>query len=326
MFSYKKKLDSNLKYYLSKNAYRSYRVLIKYKNFQSSITKKINSYRGVVYYTIDSINIISAELNARGIDRISEYPEIEKIYLDEYLFLCGMSVNTANKVYFSDKFKLNGNGIGIGLVDSGVFPHQDLLSPSNKIELFVDLVNDLKYPYDDNGHGTSIAGILCSSGISSNNMYTGICSRSKLFCYKAFDKLGKGFASDVLFAIESLINISKEHNIKILCLPFELLSHNIFIINAFERLFNHAIESGIIPIVSAGSSLNSKYSVMGIAALPNCITVGGLDTTKSITKPYSYSACGPISKYNKPDLCASCVNIVSLNSDKNYISEKWEEF
>ena len=79
MFSYRKKLDSNLKYYLSKNAYRSYRVLIKYKNFQSSITKKINSYRGIVYYTIDSINIISAELNARGIDRISEYPEIEKI-------------------------------------------------------------------------------------------------------------------------------------------------------------------------------------------------------------------------------------------------------
>ena len=45
MFSNKNKLDYNLKYYLSKNTYKSYRVLIKYKDFQSSIAKKINSYR-----------------------------------------------------------------------------------------------------------------------------------------------------------------------------------------------------------------------------------------------------------------------------------------
>lgn len=322
MFSYKKKLDSNLKYYLSKNAYRSYRVLIKYKNFQSSITKKINSYKGVVYYTIDSINIISAELNARGIDRILEYPEIEKIYLDEYLFLCGMSVNTANKVYFSDKFKLNGTGIGIGLVDSGVFPHQDLLSPSNKIELFVDLVNDLKYPYDDNGHGTSIAGILCSSGISSNNMYTGICSRSKLFCYKAFDKLGKGFASNILYAIECLVNMSEEHNIKLLCLPFELLTHNAFIISCFENIFDYAVSRGVIPIVPSGSNSNNKYSITGISTLSNCISVGGLNTSANSIVPYKFSSAGPYGKSIKPDLCAACVNIVSLNSDLNYISEK----
>ena len=270
----------------------------------------------------DSSNIISAELNAKSIDRIIEYPEIEQVFLDEYLFLCGMSVTSANKSSYIEKSNLSGSGIGIGIVDTGIYPHKDLISPTNKISLFEDIINNLHYPYDDNGHGTSIGGILCSSGFSSNNMYKGICPKSKLFCYKAFDRLGKGFASDVLFAIESLINISQEHNIKILCLPFELLNHNIFIMNAFEKLFNRAIELGLIPVVPAGSSLNSKYSIMGIATLPNCITVGGIDTTKSITQPYSYSACGPLSKYNKPDLCASCVNIVSLNSDKNYISEK----
>ena len=68
MFSSKNKLDYNLKYYLSKNTYRSYRVLIKYKDFQSSITKKINSYRGIVYHIIESSNIISAQLNSKGIE------------------------------------------------------------------------------------------------------------------------------------------------------------------------------------------------------------------------------------------------------------------
>ena len=322
MFSYKKKLDCNLKYYISNNAYKNYRVLIQYKNFQSSIVKKINSYKGTVHHIIESANLISAELNSRGIDRILEYPEVEKIYLDEYLFLCGMSVTTANKIHFSETHGLSGTGIGIGLVDSGIFPHPDLTSPINRIELFEDLINNYQYPYDDNGHGTSMAGILCSNGLSSNNVYKGICSKSNLFCYKAFDKLGKGFASDILYSIESLSNISKEKNIKILCLPFELLTHSTFIISCFHSVFNYAISKGLIPIVPSGSNLNNSSSIMGIATLPNCITVAGLDTVSSTIKPYLYSSIGPYGKLSKPDLSAACVNIVSLNCDSNYISQK----
>lgn len=322
MFLSKKKLDHNLQYYISKNAYRKYRVLIQYKDFQSSLAKKISSYKGTVFHIIESANLISAEINSRGIDRISEYPEVKKIYLDEYLFLCGMSVTTANKVHFSEKYSLSGAGIGIGLVDSGVYPHQDLTSPSTKIEVFEDLINNFRYPYDDNGHGTSIAGILCSSGLSSNNMYKGICNKSKLYCYKAFDKLGKGFASDILYSIESLANMSKENNIKILCLPFELLTHNTFITSCFDLAFNYAISKGLIPIVPSGSNLNSKSLIMGIATLPSCITVAGLNTATPSIKSYPYSSEGPYGKLIKPDLSAACVNVVSLNCDNNYISEK----
>ncbi|AOR24845.1 S8 family serine peptidase [Clostridium taeniosporum] len=321
-FSYKNKLDPNLKYYMSNNCYKKYRVLVKYNNFQSSIEKKVKSYKGKLHHVIKSANLISATLTSRGIERLVEYPEIEKIYLDEYLFLCGMSVTTANKVHFSEKYKLSGTGVGIGIVDSGVFPHPDLISPSNKISLFVDLINDLNYPYDDNGHGTSISGILCSGGLASNDMYKGIAHKSKLFCYKAFDKLGKGFASDILYSIESLVEISKENNIKILCLPFELLSHNTFIISCFNLSFKYAVSNNIIPIVPSGSTLNSSSNIMGISTCDNCITVAGLNSTTPILRPYAYSSAGPFGKSEKPNLSASCVNIVSLNSDTNYLSEK----
>ena len=322
MFLSNKKLDSNLRYYLTKNAYKSYRVLIKYKNFQSSIGKKISSYKGSVNHIIESIGIISANLSSKGVERLAEYPEVEKIYLDEYLFLCGSSVSSANKFYFSNNKNLSGAGVGIGLVDSGIFPHPDLLSPSHRIETFTDLINDLKYPYDDNGHGTAIAGILCSSGLSSNNMYKGICPKSKLFCYKAFDKLGKGYASDILYSIECLINLSKVNNIKILCLPFELLSHNIFIVTCFDEIFKHAISNNMIPIVPSGSNLGVKSSIQGIATLSSCITVGGLNTSSTLKKPYDYSAFGVYCKTSKPDLCAACVDITTLNSNTNYISER----
>src|SRR3712207_7149301 len=39
-------------------------------------------------------------------------------------------------------------------------------------------------------------------------------------------------------------------------------------------------------------------------------------------KPYLMSSAGGKTKLEKPDLCAACVNICSLKSDTNYISER----
>ena len=321
MFSFRNKIDSNLKYYIDNKIYKKYRVLIECKNLTKEIAKKISSYKGELIYILEYSNIVCAKLDSRSIERISEYPEVKYISFDEYLHLCGMSVSTANKVYFSDKLSLSGKGVGIGLIDSGVYPHSDLLYPSNRIAGFIDLINNFKYPYDDNGHGTCTAGIIASSGLKSDNMYKGIASHSDIYCYKAFDKCGKGYTSTVLYAIESLINISEEKNIKILCLPFELQSHNIFIINAFKVTFDKVIEKGLTPIVPSGSNKNEDSSIMGIATLNNCLTVGGIDSDTSLN-PYLYSSSGPYKNVIKPNLCAACVNIISLNSDTSYLSEK----
>lgn len=321
MFSLKNKLDTNLRNYITNGCYRQYRVLIKCKKFQDNISSKISSMRGANIYSISSIGILAAEISPKAIERLIEYPEVEHICLDSYGFLCGMSVSTANNIRLPERYKLNGKGVGIGLVDSGVYPHPDLLIPSNRIKGFVDLVNNFKYSYDDNGHGTFISGILCGSGYSSKNLYKGIADKSDLYCYKAFNASGKGYVSDILYAIESLINLPPEANLKILCLPFELLDHNTFILSLFENLFAQAVNKNIIPVVPSGSNINKEHSIAGIATSKSCITVAGLDTTKSI-KGYTFSSCGPFGKLQKPDLAAASVNVTSLNTDISYISDK----
>lgn len=322
MFFLKSKIDPNLMSLIKENSYKKYRVLIKCKNLQDNTTKKISSYKGNLINSLEFSHIITAFLDARAIDRISEYPEVEKIVLDEYLFLCGMSVCTANKVNIPNKSSFSGKGVCIGLVDSGVYPHTDLLQPSNRIAGFTDILNELSYPYDDNGHGTAIAGIISGSGMSSNAMYKGIAPNSNIYCYKAFDKLGKGYASDILFSIEELLKKSDEFNIRVLCLPFELLTHNKFIVDCFRSVFDYAKNKNIIVVVPSGSNSSKDGTIMGIAALENCITVGGIDTSTSVVKPYTYSSCGPYKKLLKPNFSAACSNIMVLNSDISYISEK----
>lgn len=318
MFSYKNKLDNNLKFSLEKSYYTSYRVIIKCKKFVNDMKKKIKSLKGVVLNSIDSLSIICAILTPKSINRLLEYPEIEFISLDSYAFLCGLSLKTANHINLQMP-AIKSDYINIGLVDSGVYPHPDLVKPFNKLEHFVDLINNYEYPYDDNGHGTAVAGIMCGSGISSEGTYKGIVEKGSICCYKAFNSTGKGFISDILFAIESLI-MDTSLNIRVLCLPFETFDNNPFILNCFESIFELAEFKNIIPIVASGSNLNLENSIKGIALCKNCLTVGGLNTTKYEIEPYNFSSSGN-KNLKKPELSAACSEIRCLNSNASYVPE-----
>lgn len=322
MFSSTKKLDPNLKILLASSVIKEFRVLIKYRNFPDIISKKINSYRGTIIRKIEPCNIICAYLKSKSIELLLEYPEIQFISLDSYLSLCGTSLQTANKIRISNKVHIYGRGVGVGIIDSGVYPHSDLTYPINRISTFIDLINESPYPYDDNGHGTCTSGIIAGNGLASNKIYTGVAPECNIHCFKAFDKLGKGYASDVLFSLNELINISTQYNIKVICLPFETLYYNHFIFTLFDTLLKKARLNSIVCILPSGSNKNIDNSITGIALSTNCITVSGIDTTSSLDKSYSYSSCGAIKKDKKPDFCAACVDIVSLNSNTNYISYK----
>ena len=321
MFSLKHKLDPSLSHALQSNLYDNYRVLIYCKSLENKTIVKIKSLKCDILRHIDGVNCICAILSPSAIDRLLEYPQVAYITFDCYAHLCGNSILSSNGVSFQSNYDLTGKGIGIGLIDSGVYPHGDLLNPSNRIKKFVDNVNNLNYPYDDNGHGTFMSGLICGSGYGSKGMYKGVAKNSHLYVIKAFDKLGKGFISDILFSLEALIKESSDFNIKIICLPFETLDCNKFVLSLFSKLFDLAISKGLVVIVSSGSNKSVKNSIRGIATLSNCITVGGYDSTGT-PKIYEYSSCGPYQKLNKPNLISACVDICSLSSDTQFFSEK----
>lgn len=322
MFFTKKKLDPNLKISIDKKCFKNYRVIIYCKNLPEVIEKKIKSYRGTLIHFIPLINCICAILSPNAIEKISEFPQVSYISLDGLALLCGRGVLASNKVFLQERYKLTGKNICIGIVDSGIYPHADLLNPRNKIKGFVDLINELKYPYDDNGHGTFMSGVICGSGYLSKGVYKGIAEDSSIYCVKAFNSLGKGLVSDVLFSIQTLIEKSNDYNIKVLCLPFELTVNSNFLTLLFSKIFDVAVKNNLAVVVPAGHNGNSEGSISGIATLDNCITVGGIDTTNNSVKPYKYSSSGPFGKLEKPDLAAAAVDICSTNSNTNYISEK----
>ena len=60
------------------------------------------------------------------------------------------------KILASHQDYPTGEGIGIAILDTGISPVSDFVSPKNRIVAFKDFVNGQKQPYDDNGHGTHV--------------------------------------------------------------------------------------------------------------------------------------------------------------------------
>ena len=54
-----------------------------------------------------------------------------------------------------------GQGILVAVLDTGIYPHSDL---QGRIRGFRDYIRQRQQPYDDNGHGTHISGIIGAGG------------------------------------------------------------------------------------------------------------------------------------------------------------------
>lgn len=326
---FSKKIDPLLKGIIDDNIYSNYRVIIQYGSISGSIDKKVRSFKGEVIYDIKSIHCLCALLSKRGLKRILELPDVKHICLDESTFLCSKNILHSNGIFLDNKNftnlkdkNISGKGIGIGIIDSGVYPHIDLSTPSNKIKKFIDIINNSTFPYDDNGHGTFICGLLCGeNNISKNIKQRGISVDSDLVMVKAFNKFGKGYVSSTLYALEYLYKISEEFNIKVICAPFEVPTLNKTIISLYDRLFTLLRNKNILIIVPSGNNENEEDTIKGIALSDKVITIGGINTNSAYVVS-EYSCCGSTKTLKKPDFVAASDDILSLNTDKHYISER----
>lgn len=332
MFTIKNKLSPNLKDTLKDNIYKNYRVIISCNTLLEKVKKKVLSYKGEIIYTFENLNCICASLNKRGIERLTEYPEVHYIDFDSLVFSIPfdsstndvtdkMSSKSLSLMNDKNNSALNGKDVCIGIISTGIYPNNDLVKPNNRIVKSIDFTENYSYPYDNVGLGTFIAGIIGGNGYSSKGLVKGVAPRCNFYSVKVFDIRGRAFASTILQSMYSLANDALEYKIKVLFLPFETFEYNKFILSLFQKTFDYISNMGITIIIPTGSSINDPHSIRGIASLDNCICIGGLN---SVNPPslYKYSSSGPYPKKKKPDFVFKCYKLSTLNFNKNYIPER----
>ena len=108
---------------------------------------------------------------------------------------------------------LTGKGIGVAVLDTGIFLHRDF---DSRVTGFADMVNGKTFAYDDCGHGTHICGIIGGSGRMSGGRYSGIAPGCDLVMVKVLDRKGNGYSSDVLAGISWILERKEKLGIRIL--------------------------------------------------------------------------------------------------------------
>lgn len=210
-----------------------------------------------------------------------------------------------------------GTGVGIAVIDTGIYPHADF---AGRIKGFKDFVNNQTTSYDDNGHGTHVSGCAAGSGASSLQMYRGTAPDANLIGIKVLSANGSGSLSNVISGIEWAVMNKAALNIKLINMSLGAPVQVAPSMDPIVKAVDAAVQAGITTVCAAGNSGPFSVTISSPAVSQNVISVGALDDKGTVRHEddaiADFSSRGPaqFSGIVKPDIVTPGVNITAANA------------
>src|SRR6266850_398357 len=224
---------------------------------------------------------------------------------------------------------LDGSGIGVAVIDSGITAwHDDLTDVGNAVQRvarFVNFAGGAPTPSDGYGHGTHVAGIIAGNGFDSGGARSGIAPAARLVVLKVLDGSGRGRISDVIAALDYIVTHKTELNIRVANLSVATGVYESYNLDPLTLAAKRAVEAGIVVVAAAGNNGRNPQGETqygGITAPGNApwvLTVGAssymgtIDRSDDTIAPFSSRGPTAIDRAAKPDLVAPGVGIESLS-------------
>ncbi len=230
---------------------------------------------------------------------------------------------SAGSFFANHDLGFTGRGVTVAVLDSGVnASHDDL---RRRVIGFADFVNGRTMPYDDNGHGTHVAGIIAGNGIDSRGQQAGVAPDANIVALKVLDANGLGRVSDVLAALDWLLANADRYGIRVVNISFAAAVKTSYNEDELTQTVKKLVDRGIIVVAAAGNhGLENGREVFGgigsPANAPWVVTVGASSSKGTLTRAddavADFSSRGPTWKdfAAKPDLVSGGVGIVSTSA------------
>lgn len=251
---------------------------------------------------------------------------ISQVWLDRKVqAMLDKAVPAARAVKAVSRYK--GAGVTIAVADTGIYPHPDF---GGRIIAFADFVGRRTAPYDDNGHGTHVAGCAAGGGTRSGGRYRGPAPGALLVGVKVLDKVGSGQMSGLLAGIDWVIRNRDRYRIRILSLSLGAPAGRTCSADPLCRAVSAAWQAGITVIAAAGNSGPSRGTIASPGINPQVITVGAMDDQGTADRRddalAAFSSRGPApGGVVKPDLLAPGAAITATRSPGSYLDRQSPE-
>lgn len=227
-----------------------------------------------------------------------------------------------NKVR-ADMPYLQGQGIGVAILDSGVNDTSDLttMMGTNRVLYSVRVNDDANQTPDDGyGHGNHIAGIIGGNGSASKGSYIGVAPAINIINVKVSNDDGSGRTSRIVAGMQWILQNRDRYNIRVANISLNGAGYESYQDNPLTAAAEILWFSRIVVVVSAGNK--GAGNLFPPANDPFVITVGAVDDrgTPEMHDDVmpNFSAYGTTPEgIQKPDLVAPGVNIISLRTNQN---------
>ena len=183
----------------------------------------VNLLGGVLNAVFSLIPAVSATLHPADVIGVSNQSNVAYISLDRPL---GASLDyTAAAVGAPSAWTsgLDGSGIGIAVIDSGIYNHPDLNAANSRAiaALSTARASSRRNADDDFGHGTHVAGIAAGNGSSSSKpgafrTFKGIAPNANMLDLRVLDLNGASNDSVVIAAIQKAVQLKNQYNVRVI--------------------------------------------------------------------------------------------------------------
>src|SRR6266581_3034378 len=293
--------------------------------------QKVQGMGGVLKTKLDFIKAAHYSVPVESLDVLAADPDVAYISPDRSVRgLVDTTVATVNGGY-AQTLGLDGTGVGVALIDSGVSDIPDLHNASGyEVTYAQSFVPTDSSSVDKFGHGTHVSGIIGGTGANSagskyNRHFMGLAPGVHLINLRVLDQNGQSTDSVVIAAIQKAIQLKSQYNIRVMNLSLGRGVYESASLDPLCQAAEQAWKAGIVVVVAAGNygrlntfGNNGYGTITAPGNDPYVITVGAMNTmgTPSPTDDVitTYSSKGPTSfdHYVKPDIVAPGNRVISL--------------
>jgi len=237
---------------------------------------------------------------------------------------------------------LDGTGVGIAVLDSGIYTiHKSFQGKLNNVRVVFskDFTGEGRTD-DPYGHGSHVASIAAGNGVVANGAYIGIAPNANLINLRVLNSTGTGTTSALLSGLNWVMSNRGTYNIRVVNMSLGAAAIDSYRSDPICKAVRKLVDAGVVVVAAAGNNgkdvngrkLYGQIHSPGIE--PSAVTVRASNTygtdSRADDAVTTYSSRGPTRGYSteanglrhydnlvKPDLVAPGNKLIEAEAVKN---------